>query len=554
MKSVSTDAPSPARTLAEIAQMLDRCDDSQRRLRETLRLLENHVQYDRCALLDATLSNANMIVLPEQPADELAVLKARLTRFHDLLVAERAAQPDSAESEAALPKSGQKRQYLAVPLVASDSVRGLIYVERTRSEYTLLELSLLSVVAAQIAAYITILCFTEQEAQRVTDIQAARAVAETANRTKDEFLTILGHELRTPLAAVRNAIVVARRDEQRRERALDIARHQAEHLGRLIDDLLDVSSVTQGKIRLSREPVYVAQVVEHAVEAARPAAEQRGHHIVVRLGDESLRVHGDQTRLEQIIANLLGNALKYTPPGGRIDVEVELEQSHIVLRVRDNGTGIAPEMLERIFDLFVQANDSLDQTWGLGIGLTLTKRLVELHGGHIEARSAGPGQGAEFVVWLPALPAVQHDVPSFSPLSARAAAQLRVLLAEDNQDAAEALSMLLELLGHEVHLVNDGASAVDAARADPPDVALIDIGLPKLNGYEVAEQLRQLPSADRTVLIALTGYGNESQKKQAFSAGFHFHLTKPVALERLEGILAEHILPSDMRAKDQPGN
>jgi K+-sensing histidine kinase KdpD len=178
-------------------------------------------------ILDATVSNANLIVLPEQPADERAVLKARLTRFHDLLVAERATHPDSAESEAALPKSGEKRQYLAVPLVACDSVRGLIYVERTRSEYTLLELSLLSVVAAQIAAYITILCFTEEEAQRVIDIQAARAAAETANRTKDEFLTILGHQLRTPLAAVRNAIVVARRDEQRRERALDIARHQA---------------------------------------------------------------------------------------------------------------------------------------------------------------------------------------------------------------------------------------------------------------------------------------------------------------------------------------
>jgi signal transduction histidine kinase/ActR/RegA family two-component response regulator len=553
MKSVSSAAPSPARTLAEIAQMLGRCDNSQRRLRETLRLLEDLVEYDRCAVLDATASNANLIVLPEQPADERAVLKARLARFHDLLVAERATHHDSAESEA-FPKSEEKRQYLAVPLVTSDSVRGVIYVERSVSEYTILELSLLSIVAAQIAAYVTILCFTEEEARRVVEIQAARATAEQANRAKDEFLTILGHELRTPLSAVRNAIVVARRNEQRRERALDIARHQAEHLGRLIDDLLDVSSVTHGKIRLSRESVYVAQVVEHAVEAARPAAEQRGHHIVVRLGDESLRVHGDQTRLEQILANLLGNALKYTPPGGRIDVEVELEQSHIVLRVRDNGTGIAPEMLERIFDLFVQANDSLDQTRGLGIGLTLTKRLVELHGGHIEARSAGPGQGAEFVVWLPALPVVQQDVPSFSPLSARVPAQLHVLLAEDNQDAAEALSMLLELLGHEVRVVNDGAGAVDAARADPPDVALIDIGLPKLNGYEVAEQLRQLPSADRTVLIALTGYGNESQKKQAFSAGFHFHLTKPVALERLEDLFAEHVVPSDMRGKDQPAN
>jgi two-component system CheB/CheR fusion protein len=211
-------------------------------------------------------------------------------------------------------------------------------------------------------------------------------------------------------------------------------------------------------------------------------------------------------------------------------------------------------MLQRIFDLFVQANDSLDQTKGLGVGLTLAKRLVELHGGHIEARSAGAGRGAEFVVWLPALPMVQDNAPSFSPLGARPAAQLRVLLAEDNQDAAEALSMLLELLGHKVRVVNDGAAAVDAARADPPDVALIDIGLPKLNGYEVAERLRQLPSADRTVLIALTGYGNESEKKRAFSAGFHFHLTKPVDLERLEGLLAEHSVPPGMRAKDQARN
>jgi signal transduction histidine kinase/ActR/RegA family two-component response regulator len=533
--------------------MLDRCDDGQRRLRETLRLLEKLVRYDRCALLDTTVPNADLIALPELTDDERAALKTRLARFHDLLVAERAAHRDAAESEA-LSKSGEKNQYLAVPLATSDSVRGVIYVERTQSEYSLPELSFLSVVAAQISAYITILRFTEEEAQRVSDLQAARAAAETANRAKDEFLTILSHELRTPLAAVRNAIVVARRDERRRDRALDIARQQTEHLGHLINDLLDVSSITQGKVRLSREPVYVAQVVERAVEAARPAAEQRGHHIVVALGDETLRVDADQTRLEQILANLLSNAVKYTPPGGRINVEVQLEQSDLVLRVHDNGIGIAPEMLQRIFDPFVQANDSLDQTRGLGIGLTLAKRLVELHGGRIEARSGGADRGAEFVVWLPALPMVQDTAPSFSPLSAHPAAQLRVLLAEDNQDAAEALSMLLEVLGHKVRVVYDGAAAVEAARTDPPDAALIDIGLPKLNGYEVAEQLRQLPSAERTVLIALTGYGNENEKKRAFSAGFHFHLTKPVDLERLEGLLAEHSVPPGMHAKDQAPN
>jgi len=360
-----TTTHSPVRTLAEIAQILDRCDDGQRRLRETLRLLEGLVPYDRCALLDATVSNANLIVLPELTDDERAVLNTRVVRFHDLLVAERAAHRSAEESET-FPKSGEKNQYLAAPLIAGDSVRGVIYVERAPRIY-LTELSLLSIIAAQIAAYVTILRFTEEEAQRVIDIKAARATAETANRAKDEFLTILGHELRTPLAAVRNAIVVARGDEQRRERALEIGRHQAEHLGHLIDDLLDVSSIVQGKIRLSREPVYVAQVVERAVEAARPAAERRGHSIVVRLGEENLRVDGDRTRLEQILSNLLGNAVKYTPSGGRIELDLQLEQSHfVVLRVRDNGIGIAPEMLQRIFDLFVQVKERRDQ--GLAAG------------------------------------------------------------------------------------------------------------------------------------------------------------------------------------------
>ena len=360
-------------------------------------------------------------------------------------------------------------------------------------------------------------------------------LAET-DRRKDEFLAMLGHELRNPLSAVRNAIVTARLDPPRRERALDIARRQADQLARLVDDLLDVARITQGRITLRKRPISFAGVVERAVETTRQLVEERAHALALVLPAEDLWVEVDPTRLEQVVVNLISNAAKYTEPGGRIEVAAERRGDEVVLRVRDNGIGIAPEMLPRVFDLFAQAEPSLDRAQGgLGIGLTVVRRLVELHGGRVEVESE-QGQGAEFRVFLPGLPVRPEEmVPASTAAEGHAA---RLLIVEDNTDAAESLMMLLELLGHRVRVVHDGVAALEAATANVPDVMLIDIGLPGIDGYEVARRIRREPGLERVVLVALTGYGREGDKKQALAAGFDYHLAKPVNPDTLQDLVA----------------
>ena len=365
----------------------------------------------------------------------------------------------------------------------------------------------------------------------------AREDAEAASRAKDEFLAMLAHELRNPLFALRNAVEVSRAGDDGRERALDIAARQVQQLARLIDDLFDMARVQRGRVELRREPLDLVQVVDRAVEITRLAVERRGHVLEIEI-DEGLEVDADPDRLEQILVNLLSNAVKFTEPGGRIALTARREGSEAVVTVKDNGVGIEPELLSHVFELFAQGRMGLDRSaGGLGIGLTVTKRLVELHGGSVEARSEGPGQGAEFEIRLPVAERRTARRGRTRAAAERSDDSRRVLVVEDNPDAAESLAMLLRMLGHQVRTVHDAHAALDAVKADPPDIALVDIGLPGMDGYELALRLRELEIGTKTFLVALTGYGLAQDKRRAAEAGFHAHVVKPIALEELKRVL-----------------
>lgn len=424
------------------------------------------------------------------------------------------------------------RSLVGVPLVTERGLLGVLHVGSVQPrKFSPKDVEILTLAAERIAHAVEI-------AERRQSEQRARAAADAANRAKDEFLALLSHELRNPLSAVRNAVTSARLDPAQRERALEIAGRQSEHLTRLVDDLLDVARITQGKIRLRRDSVGLRESVDRAIESARSFIETRGHTLSVSCSGDSI-VDADPSRLEQIVENLITNAAKYTPAGGRIDIICEHADDEAILRVRDNGVGIAPDMLPRIFDLFAQADTALDRTQGgLGIGLTVVRRLVELHGGRIEARSEGLGHGAEFVVRLPAVPA--HEHPALGQLRAPAVAgSVRVLIVEDNPDVAESMKVLLEILGHQVRVAYDGRSALDVVRGEVPDVALVDIGLPGMDGYEVARRLRAERAMEGVTLVALSGYGRDEDKERALAAGFHLHLTKPIDADRLIALMGE---------------
>jgi len=367
-----------------------------------------------------------------------------------------------------------------------------------------------------------------------------RQEAERASRAKDEFLAMLGHELRNPLFAVRNAVITALLDPNRRERALGIARRGVDQLARLVDDLLDVARITQGKVALRKERVRLAGVVERGVEMVRAQFEERSHRLTLTLPERSPLISGDATRLEQVVLNLLMNAAKFTPPGGHVEVSLEVREDEAVLRVRDDGVGIAPDVLPRVFDLFAQEQRGLDRSaGGLGVGLTVVRRIVELHQGRVEAHSDGIGMGASFSVRLPTLRDDANAGVGFVPRGApRPARCARVLVVEDNPDAAEGLRMLLEILGHQVHVGFDGGGALALAREERPDVMLVDIGLPGIDGYEVARRVRAEPNLASIALVALTGYGRDEDRARALAAGFDHHLTKPVEPEALTRLVA----------------
>jgi signal transduction histidine kinase/ActR/RegA family two-component response regulator len=363
------------------------------------------------------------------------------------------------------------------------------------------------------------------------------------DRQKDEFLAMLSHELRNPLAALSSAVLLLHLHKSQEPLLLQgrgIIERQLGHLKHLVDDLLEVSRISTGRVQLRPEQIAISFVVERALETAQPLIAQRRHTVTVSVPPEPLWLHADAARLEQVLVNLLTNAVKYTDLGGRIWLSVGREGDAAVLRVRDSGIGIAPELLPRIFDLFTQAERSLDRSQGgLGIGLCLVQRLVELHGGSVAAHSV-LGQGSEFVVRLPLLSAAL--APLAPPLPALGAAQppasgCRVLVVDDNVDAARALARVLEMTGHEVRLAYDGLSALEAALDHRPEVVLLDIGLPGLDGFEVAQQIRQQAALSSIVLVALTGYGQDADRQLSQEAGFDHHLVKPASFSEIEKIL-----------------
>jgi signal transduction histidine kinase len=386
-------------------------------------------------------------------------------------------------------------------------------------------------------------------AERTAELQASTAslrdreeALREADRRKDEFLAMLAHEIRNPLAPIRTAVQLLRLQEiseAQRANARDVIDRQVEHLVRLIDDLLDVSRITRGAITLQRERVDLAEMVARAVETSRPLIDSRQHELTIALPDQSLSVLGDLTRLSQVLANLLNNAAKYTDAHGRIQVRVEQDGGEAVIRVLDNGMGIPGEMLSKVFDLFAQADRALERSsGGLGIGLALVRRLVEMHGGSVSAHSGGLGQGTEMVVRLPVT--VDADPPLSSPpretgedAAAPAPSSRRILIVDDNRDAADSMALLVKTVGHNVRTAYDGPGALDVAFAFAPDVLLLDLGVPGLNGFEIARRIRRQPWGKTVALIALTGWGQEQDRRRTAEAGFDAHLIKPVSKAEL---------------------
>jgi len=369
----------------------------------------------------------------------------------------------------------------------------------------------------------------------------AEALAELHQR-KDEFLAMLSHELRNPLSAIFSALHVLRLQDNEnpiQQRAMTTMERQVGQLAHLVDDLLEVSRVITGRIQLQFEHLDVRAIAEHAVASVQPLIERRKHVLSVSLPGEPVWVKGDPTRLEQVIVNLLTNAAKYTDEGGRIWLTVKQEEDEVelVLRVRDTGVGIAPELLPSIFDLFTQAPRTLDRSQGgLGIGLSLVQKLVELHGGTVAAHSAGLGQGSEFVVRLPALSAAGTPIAPIGTAQ-RSGQTSRVLVVDDNVDAADMLVMMLQMFGHEAKAAYSGQAALATAVEYEPDFVLLDIGLPDMNGYEVAQHLRQLQQTKNVRLIAITGYGQDADRQRSKEAGIDLHLVKPVDPKRLQDVL-----------------
>ncbi len=379
----------------------------------------------------------------------------------------------------------------------------------------------------------------------VEDVSAARARGNelaTLHRRKDEFLAMLSHELRSPLAPILNAVQLLglqKNESPLQHQARTIIARQARQLARLIDDLMEVSRINTGRVYLCYDRVVISSIVERAVETIRPLVDQNRHELTVSLSPQPIWLNADAVRLEQVIVNLLNNAVKYTGEGGHIWVTVQQVGEECVLRVRDTGVGIAPEFLPRIFDLFTQAERSLDRSQGgLGIGLALVKRLVELHQGRVEAVSV-LGQGSEFVVHLPGVLTAEPQPPPPPTETANSIGRrLRVLVVDDHKDTAQTLTMLLKESGHDVRMGHDGPTALEAADAFRPNVVLLDIGLPGLNGYEVAKRLRQQSILPNVILVALTGYGQDTDRERSQEAGFDHHLVKPVDFDKVQQILA----------------
>lgn len=411
------------------------------------------------------------------------------------------------------PHFPSEREMHTADLLAQKAV---LYIERTRSEEAL-----------------------RQSARRL----------EEADRRKDQFLATLAHELRNPLAPIRNALhfmqLRGSRDPDM-QNARDMIDRQVRQMVRLVDDLMEVSRITLGQIQLQSEPVSLAIVITNAVEVSRPLIDAARHRLSVELPDEQLYVEGDSTRLSQVLQNLLNNAAKYTPTGGTITLRAERSEDAAIIRVRDTGIGIPPTMLDRVFEMFTQVDrgSALSQG-GLGIGLALAQQLTQMHGGRIEVASEGAGRGSEFSVRLPLCASpISHELPPDLAGSLYRAERRRVLVADDNVDGAESLRLNLEIQGHDARAVFDGAAALSLADEFRPQIMVLDLGMPKVDGYEVCRRVRDLSWGDEVTIIALTGWGQEQDRRRTLEAGFDHHLVKPVDPSLLVRLIAEECVPA----------
>jgi PAS domain S-box-containing protein len=383
-----------------------------------------------------------------------------------------------------------------------------------------------------------ILVFRDVTPQRLADRELKRGV-----QKKDEFLAILAHELRNPLAPIRNALEVLKRSDggTTASEAHGIMERQLSQMVRLIDDLLDISRISRGKLALQLDHVELAAIIRHALESCRPMIEAARHEVSLKLHSEPIYLKADSVRLSQVFANLVNNACKFTKVAGRIEIAAEIDADHAVVSVKDNGIGIPPDQLSRVFEMFSQVDSSLERSQGgLGIGLALVKEVVQMHGGTTEARSAGIGRGSELVVRLPFynVPRSTRPVQASSPAKQQVT-RSRILVVDDNHDSAITLSMLLKFAGHETHTAHDGLEAIEVASTLRPDIILLDIGMPKLNGYDTCRRIREQDWGANIVIVALTGWGHEEDRRKSRAAGFNAHLVKPVEHTELAAILME---------------
>jgi signal transduction histidine kinase/DNA-binding response OmpR family regulator len=471
--------------------------------------------------------------LPEGALDRLAAFSAATSLFgaaaarREPIVVDGAA---GAEGWPELPALGLSAA-ACFPLVATDRLLGVVTFGSR--DVRQLESDLLAALELSAEHFSAAL----DRARLLDELRGRAEELAEADRRKDEFLAMLGHELRNPLAPVLNGLQILREEgaaPDARRRALDAADRQVRHLVRLVDDLVDVSRIRTGKVELRSGAVELARIVEDAVAAVEPLARGQGQELAVELPDRPVRTTGDAVRLTQVLENLLHNATKYTDPGGHIRLAATVDAGQIVVRVVDDGIGIAPDLLPRIFDTFVQGKQPANrERGGLGLGLTLVRSLVEMHGGSVSAASDGPGRGSAFEVRLPVRPEAQAE-PAPRRNGHVRGRSLKIAVIEDNVDIRDTVRDLLELAGHHVRVAADGPAGVQLLIAEQPDVALVDIGLPGLDGYEVARQVRGVCA---TRLVALTGYGGHGDRERAAAAGFDAHLVKPVELEELAEVL-----------------
>jgi PAS domain S-box-containing protein len=435
------------------------------------------------------------------------------------------------------------RSYLAVPVISrsGEVLGGLFFGHPEIDVFTERAEHLVMGVAAQAAIAIDNARLYEAAQREIASRERAEAALRETDRRKDEFLATLAHELRNPLAPIRQAALIAKSpaaSEKQKLWSYDVIGRQVQHMALLLDDLLDISRITRGTLELRTEMVQLAAIVEAAVETARPVIDAKRHRLSIELPREPVSFSADPLRLAQVLSNLLTNAAKYTDPEGQIRLRATCADGSLTLSVTDTGIGIPPDNIEDVFAMFSQVRSSQDRSeGGLGIGLAFAKGLVALHGGTLEAKSAGMGHGSEFIVRLPLRRQSAAEPRAVSSPSTATFVKRRVLIADDNRDAAESLAMLLQIEGHEVTVVHDGSAAISAFNTVRPEVVLLDIGMPELNGYEVARQVRQSSRGRQVMLIAVTGWGQASDKVRALAAGFNHHFTKPIDSNRLNELL-----------------